>query len=484
MKKIGQILKWIPPAFFALLILAGGASAIFFLLATILTLPIPKLQQFKKEKLKIGTGLTVLLSVILLVVGIMVSPTPPQDNDDEPSRSSISETDSSSTESSVTSSTEEKETATTTTSTEEEKTTTTTTPAITTTVETTTTTVTTPEPTIPEDSSFSVTYLDVGQADAALVECDGHYMLIDGGNKGDSSIMYTVLKNAGITHLDIVVGTHAHEDHIGGLPGAFNYATADMTLCPVTSGDSDAFNDFKKYADSKGGGITVPSVGDQYELGSADIEILGVNAESDANNTSIVLMITYGETRFLFTGDAEREAEQAILNRGVDLSATVLKTGHHGSDTSTSYVWLNAIMPQYAVISVGEGNSYGHPTDAVLSRFRDADVTVYRTDLNGDVVAVSDGKTVTITAEKSASNEDIMTPGGTVQEPVVTTPPDDDNSEPDAGVDYVLNTNSKKFHYPSCSSVDDMKESNKQYYTGSRDDLIASGYSPCGRCHP
>lgn len=217
--------------------------------------------------------------MILLIVGIMVSPTPQKDNDDEPSRSSISETDSNSTESSVTSSTEEKEAATTTTSTEEEKTTTTTTPAITTTVETTTTTVTTPEPTIPEDSSFSVTYLDVGQADAALVECDGHYMLIDGGNKGDSSIMYTVLKNAGIIHLDIVVGTHAHEDHIGGLPGAFNYATADMTLCPVISGDSDAFNDFKKYADSKGGGITVPSVGDQYELGSADIEILGVNAE-------------------------------------------------------------------------------------------------------------------------------------------------------------------------------------------------------------
>ncbi len=172
------------------------------------------------------------------------------------------------------------------------------------------------------------------------------------------------------------------------------------------------------------------------------------------------------------------------MNRGVDLSATVLKTGHHGSDTSTSYVWLNAIMPQYVVISVGEGNSYDHPTDAVLSRFRDADVTVYRIDLNGDVVAVSDGKTVTITTEKSASNEDIMTPGGTVQEPVVTTPREDDNSEPDAGVDYVLNTNSKKFHYSSCSSVDDMKESNKQYYRGSRDDLIASGYSPCGRCHP
>lgn len=462
---------------------AGGAATVIFLLATLLTLPIPLLQRFKKEKLKIGTGLTVLLCSVLFVAGVMVTPTAPTDNNtDEPSRSMSVEVEDETNESSSTSA-EEKETTATTTSTDEQ--TTTTLPAVTTTVETTTTTVTTPEPTIPEDSSFSVTYLDVGQADAALVECDGHYMLIDGGNKGDSSLIYTVLKNAGIAHLDIVIGTHAHEDHIGGLPGAFNYATADMTLCPVTSGDSDAFNDFKKYADSNGGDITVPNVGDQYELGSADIEILGVNEESDANNTSIVLMITYGETRFLFTGDAEREAEQAILNRGVDLSATVLKVGHHGSDTSTSYVWLNAIMPQYAVISVGEGNSYDHPTDAVFSRFRDADVTVYRTDLNGDVVAVSDGKTVTITTEKSASNEDIMTPGGNVQEPIVTTQPEqEDDPEPDAGVDYVLNTNSKKFHYPSCSSVDDMKESNKQYYTGSRDDLIASGYSPCGRCHP
>lgn len=468
---------------FGLLMFAGGAATVIFLLATLLTLPIPLLQRFKKEKLKIGTGLTVLLCSVLFVAGVMVTPTAPTDNNtDEPSRSMSVEVEDETNESSSTSA-EEKETTATTTSTDEQ--TTTTLPAVTTTVETTTTTVTTPEPTIPEDSSFSVTYLDVGQADAALVECDGHYMLIDGGNKGDSSLIYTVLKNAGITHLDIVIGTHAHEDHIGGLPGAFNYATADMTLCPVTSGDSDAFNDFKKYADSNGGDITVPNVGDQYELGSADIEILGVNEESDANNTSIVLMITYGETRFLFTGDAEREAEQAILNRGVDLSATVLKVGHHGSDTSTSYVWLNAIMPQYAVISVGEGNSYDHPTDAVFSRFRDADVTVYRTDLNGDVVAVSDGKTVTITTEKSASNEDIMTPGGNVQEPIVTTQPEqEDDPEPDAGVDYVLNTNSKKFHYPSCSSVDDMKESNKQYYTGSRDDLIASGYSPCGRCHP
>lgn len=341
-----------------------------------------------------------------------------------------------------------------------------------------------PEP-IPSDSTFSIHYIDVGQADAALVECDGHYMLIDGGNKEDSSLIYSVLKKASVSKLDIVVGTHAHEDHIGGIPGAYNYTTADLTLCPVTSYDSEAFEDFKTYAGKNGGGITIPSVGDTYTLGSATIEILGVNGGSDPNNTSIVLMITYGNTSFLFTGDAEREAEQAILNRGADLSATVLKVGHHGSDTSTTYPFLREVMPQYAIISVGEGNSYGHPTDDNLSRLRDADVTVYRTDLNGDIFLTSDGQMVSITSDKTVSQDEIMTPGSTyVAPPVVTEPePEPEESTP-TGTDYIVNTNTGKFHYPSCGSVKKMKESNKMYYTGTRDELIAKGYDPCGNCHP
>ncbi len=339
-----------------------------------------------------------------------------------------------------------------------------------------------PEP-IPADSTFSIHYIDVGQADAALIECDGHYMLIDGGNKADSNVIYSVLKKAAVNKLDIVVGTHAHEDHIGGLPGAYNYTTADLTLCPVTRYDSDAFDDFKTYANKNGGGITIPSVGDKYQLGSATVEILGLNGGNDANNSSIVLMITYGNTRFLFTGDAEREAEQVILSNNVDLAATVLKVGHHGSDTSTTYPFLREVMPEYAIISAGEGNSYGHPTDDTLSRLRDADVTVYRTDLNGDIYLTSDGQSVYISSDKTVSQEDILMPGGSYAAPDVTEPDNDDNT-PTSGTDYVVNTNTGKFHYPSCSSVKKMKESNKLFYTGTRDELISKGYSPCGNCHP
>lgn len=353
----------------------------------------------------------------------------------------------------------------------------------------------TPEPSVlPVSSTFSIHFIDVGQADAALVECDGHYMLIDGGNKGDSNTIYSVLKKAEVEKLDIVVASHEHEDHVGGLPGAFNYTTADLTLCPVTSGGSKAFEDFKKYADKNGNGITVPSVGDEYSLGSATIEILGVNSTYDKNNSSIVLMINYGDTSFLFTGDAERDAEQVILNSGTDLSATVLKVGHHGSDTSTTYPFLREIMPKYAVISVGDGNSYGHPTDDTLSRLRDADVKVFRTDIQGDIYCISDGKTVAMSTSRNSNADTLEAPSFVVevtppttqqQEPQVQETPAPEVEEPTpTGVTYILNTNSKKFHYSDCGSAGRISEKNKDSYTGTRDELIARGYSPCGNCDP
>ena len=313
--------------------------------------------------------------------------------------------------------------------------------------------------------SLEVHFIDVGQADAALVICDGRYMLIDGGSAEDSGLVYAYLKEHGAEHLDCMVATHVHEDHIGGLSGALNYASADAALCPVSSYDSKVFRNMEKYLEKQGKSVTVPRPGDKFGLGSAQVEILGpVKEYDDANNTSIVLRIDYGETSFLFTGDMETEAEADLLDSGANVRAAVLKAGHHGSDTSTGYRFLREVMPKYAVISVGEGNKYGHPSEEVLSRFRDAGAQVYRTDMQGHIVAKSDGKTVTFTIGKEADTAANPTGNSALQT-------------------YIGNAGSKKFHLSDCASVESIRKENRVELS-SRDQAIAEGYKPCGRCKP
>lgn len=259
-----------------------------------------------------------------------------------------------------------------------------------------------PPPEVPEESSFAVHFIDVGQADCALVACDGAYMLIDGGNAEDSDLVYSYLKSNGITHLDYMVATHTHEDHIGGLSGAAYAATVGAALSPVAEGNTKVFQNLVKSLANQGVELTVPAAGDTFDLGSARVEVLGPLKDYDeTNDTSIVLSVDYGETAFLFTGDMESAAETDLVEAGTDLAATVLKVGHHGSSSSTSYRFLREVMPSYAVISVGKDNSYGHPTQAVLSRLEDAEVQVFRTDLHGTIIAQSDGRSVTFQTERS-----------------------------------------------------------------------------------
>ena len=317
----------------------------------------------------------------------------------------------------------------------------------------------------PEGSSFAVHFIDVGQADAALVLCDGHAMLIDGGNAEDSDLIYAYLERNEVDHLDCMVATHAHEDHIGGLSGALNYAVVDTALCPVEEWDTKVFRDMVKYLEQQGKSITVPEVGDTFALGSASVEILGpVQSYSATTNTSIVLRVDYGRTSFLFTGDMETDAERDLVDAGADLSATVLKAGHHGSDTSSSYVFLREVMPKYAVVSVGEDNSYGHPSDEVLSRFRDLGAQVYRTDMQGHIIAESDGNSITFRTEKEAD--------------VATNP----TARPKLQL-YIGNTGTGKFHLPDCASAQNIQVENQVVFLARIQALLA-GYEPCQRCKP
>lgn len=327
---------------------------------------------------------------------------------------------------------------------------------------------------VSESGSFTIHFIDVGQADSALVTCDGHSMLIDGGNADDSNLVYSVLQRETDGHLDYVVGTHAHEDHIGGLSGAFEADTADVTFCPVTEYDSKAFRNFKTRADERGGGITIPAVGDTFTLGEASITVVAVNSvPEDTNNTSIVIRIVYGNTSFLFTGDAEQETEEKILETGKDIESTVLKVGHHGSSTSTSQAFLDAVSPMYAVISCGKGNSYGHPHSETLAKLASAGVEVLRTDELGDIYCTSDGTEVTFSYGEYHKDSD--TSAAEIEEP----------QQPDTiSETYILNTNSRKFHRPDCSSASQISDANREEYTGTREELIEQGYTPCGYCKP
>ena len=316
--------------------------------------------------------------------------------------------------------------------------------------------------------SFWIEYIDVGQGDSVLVQCDGHYMLIDGGPSKASSTIYTILKKSGISYLDYIIATHPDSDHIGGLSGALNYAKVGTCFCPVNDYETKTFKSLIKYLGKQNVGITYPKVNESILLGSAKVTFLGpITISDDSNNSSIVVRVEYGNTSFLFMGDAEYEEENEILHAGRDIKSDVIKLGHHGSASSTSEALINAVNPKYAIISVGKNNSYGHPTNEVLNRVSAHGIKIYRTDLNGDITIYSDGNKVDILCEKK-SVEEIPTVTKTVP----------------TGITYVINTNTKRFHYPDCSSVQQMKEKNKEYSTKTAEEIKNMGYKPCGNCKP
>ncbi|HIQ88179.1 MAG TPA: MBL fold metallo-hydrolase [Candidatus Scatomorpha gallistercoris] len=240
-----------------------------------------------------------------------------------------------------------------------------------------------------------VTFIDVGQGDSTLAYCEGETLLIDAGVPGQGEVVASYLDSIGVTQLDYVVCTHAHEDHCGGLDYILENYEVGMLFAPYTEFDSSGtFTRFEDTAAELGLAITVPEPGSEFTLGSAVFEFIGPvdDWDGDVNDSSLVVRLDYGDDSFLFTGDigAEPLLDCAYVG-GYSLNCDVLKLGHHGSSTSTDEEVLRLTSPEVAVASCGLDNSYGHPHDEVVELCDERGILLLRTDRDGDITLHSDG---------------------------------------------------------------------------------------------
>ncbi len=337
------------------------------------------------------------------------------------------------------------------------------------------------------DSYLKVYFLDVGEGSCAVVDCDGYVMMIDGGSPAHSDKIYSFLKERELHRIDYLIASHPDTDHIGGLSGALNYATAGVVFCTVKENDSKAFLSLQKYIAEQNNHIVIPTAGDKFSLGSAQVEVLAPDrGVLCSDNTSIVLRLVYGETSFLFTGDAEKPDEVELLKKDFCLDSTVLCIGHHGSNSSTSDDFLNKVNPKYAIISVGN-NPYGHPDDDVISRLSQANIETFRTDECGMIACICTNKGISDFEFEKAKEENALQIIATTNDELSDSEEitKDAETEPDIHIaKYVVNTSTGKFHIPTCKSVKKIVDSNRWDYEGTRQNLIEQGYSPCGNCHP
>lgn len=333
-------------------------------------------------------------------------------------------------------------------------------------------------------SILSITYLNVGQGNSVFIECDDHYMLIDGGASDQSSKIHSFLEKKDIEKLHLVVATNTKEENVGGLAAALKEYDCDMVLAPTNEAANEAYAKFLEYTEKNSKSVTVPKVNDTYTLGDAKISVLACASKIDAAQ-SIILQIQHFDTKYLFSSDVKTEEEGALCKRyGEALKSDVLFIGNHGSSISSSDAFLDTVNPKIAILSVDGNDGSGLPESKVLDALHQRNIDLYRTDFNGDIKLLSDGKSINISTTKKANLNQLLTPG------FIPTPTPEPTPEPVVEEQkpieqyYIINTNTGKFHYPTCRSIKRMKDKNKLEFTGTRDDVLARGYSPCMICNP
>ena len=314
---------------------------------------------------------------------------------------------------------------------------------------------------------LTVHFIDVGQGDATFIELpNGETMMIDAGEAGCGSDTY--VKSLGRNYIDYLIVTHPHSDHIGNMAAVVESFGIGSIYMPDVPHDTQTFENLLDEIENSGYPVYAARAGQQLTQ-FAEILAPISNDYDNLNNYSVVIKVTYGETSFLFMGDAEHEAERDLLSSDIDVD--VLRVGHHGSSTSTDEAFLHAVAPNVAVISVGVDNDYGHPHDEVVNRLEDKGIPIYLTSASGTIVASSDGQNVSVDAAPTAKAT-----------PSEQTEPSDDAQSSSAG-QYVGSVNSDKYHYPSCQHAKKILPSNKIWFS-SAEDAKAHGYVACKVCKP
>jgi len=252
--------------------------------------------------------------------------------------------------------------------------------------------------------NLSAHFIDVGQGDAIYIKtANGDDIVIDAGNKAKGDIVVNYLKKLKVDDIEVLISTHPDADHVGGLDEVLNAFKVENVYAPNVSHTTQAFKDFLSAVKKQNLKIKPVTAGVKLNLKGVSAEFVGpvkTYAKSDLNNWSAVLRLVYNKNSFLFTGDAELQSEKDMINAKKLLKADVLKVGHHGAKESSSQLFLDKVQPKIAVVGVGAKNSYGHPTNETLNRFKKYKTTIYRTDKNGSVVVTSDGSKITVKPEK------------------------------------------------------------------------------------
>ena len=338
-------------------------------------------------------------------------------------------------------------------------------------------------------SEMKVHFLDVGQGAAVLFQIGDKVLVFDGGDRETSSFVVSYLKKQAVSQVDVMIASHYDADHINGLVGILNVFPIKQVYDANYTTDTRVYLSFKKYIQDHSIPEDVPGMRQSIQVGEATVTFIAPKSygHSEVNDDSICIRVQFGQTSFVIMGDPSADAEQQILSQ--DLASDVFYASHHGSNGSNSKTLLANVSPEYVVISSGADNSYGHPSDNTLNRIKATGAQLYRTDKQGTIVATSDGQSI----QWSQDPCNDFTPGETTAATTIATaapttvattqpaPPPPSGGDARA---YVLNTNTMKFHYPSCSSAADISPENRQDVVMTRQEIIDMGYVPCKRCDP